>query len=118
MHHIVVCVTIIALRNRFWVPAARATARRLLCRCTWCCKVTGRHYTLPTSPELPQFRQDTSVHPFSNISVDFIGHLTVKDRSGNHIEVYICLFTCLTTRAINLEIVEDLSTSSYLQAFR
>jgi len=67
---------------------------------------------------LPQFRQDTSVRPFSNIGVDFTGHLTVKDRAGNHIKVYICLFTCLTTRAINLEIVEDLSTSSYLQAFR
>ena len=33
-----------------------------------------------------------------------------------HIKVYICIFTCLTTRAINLEIVEDLSMSSFLQA--
>ena len=118
MHHIGVGGTIVALRNRFWVPAARATARRLLRKCTRCRKVTGRHYTLPPSPELPQFRQDTSIRPFSNIGVDFTGHLTVKDRSGSHIKVYICLFTCLTTRAISLEIVEDLSTSSYLQAFR
>ena len=92
--------------------------RRLLCKCIRCRKVTGHHYTLPRSPELPQFCQDTSIHPFSTIGVDFTGHLTVKDRSGNHIKVYICLFTCLTTRTISLDIVEDLSTSSYLQAFR
>ena len=35
-----------------------------------------------------------------------------------HIKVYICLFTFLAARAINLEIVEDLSTSFFLQALR
>ena len=117
MHHISVGGTIVTLRNRFWVPAARVTARRLLCKCTQCQQVTGHHYTLPTSPELPQFRKDMSVCRFSNIGVDFTGHLIVNDRTGNHIKAYICLFTCLTTRAINLEIVEDFSMSSYLQAF-
>jgi len=79
---------------------------------------TGRHYALPMPPELPQFRYDTSTRPFSNLGIDFAGPLTVKDRSGMHIKGYICLFTCLTTHAINLEIVEDLSTSSFLQALR
>ena len=81
-------------------------------------KVTGRHYALPMPPELPQFRYDTSTRPFSNVGIDFAGPLTVKDRSGMHIKGYICLLTCLTTHAINLEIVEDLSRSSFLQALR
>ena len=117
-HHVGVGGTIVALRSRFWIPSARIETRRLLAKCVTCKKVTGRHYTLPMSPELPQFRYDTSTRPFSNIGIDFAGPLTVKDRSGIHVKVYICLFTCLTTRAINLEIVEDLSTSSFLQALR
>ena len=70
------------------------------------------------SAELPTFRVDTSSHPFSKIGVDFTGHLIIKDLNGNFRKVYICLFTCLTTRAISLEIVEDLTTESFLMAFR
>ena len=118
-HHVGVGGTIVALRNHFWVPSARTETLHLLAKCVTCKKVTGRHYTLPImSPELPQFRYDTSARPISNISIDLAGPLNVKDRSGTHVKVYICLFTCLTTRAINLEVVEDLSTSSFLQALR
>ena len=93
MRHIGVGGTIVMLRDRFWVPSAHAITRRLLPQGATCRKVTGHHYSLPQSPELPKVRQDTSAHPFSNISVDFTGHLIVKDRSGNPITVYICLFT-------------------------
>eukprot|EP00794_Sanderia_malayensis_P016463 gene16463-biopygen12133 len=108
MHQVGVGGTIVAIRNRFWVPSARSATRRLLTKCVTCKKVTGRHVQLPTPSELPLFRYDTSLRPFSNIGIDFTGNLTVKGRSGDHIKVYLCLFTCLTTRAINLEIVEDL----------
>ena len=33
-------------------------------------------------------------------------------------KAYICLFTCAVTRAIHLEVVTDLTESSFLQAFR
>ena len=33
-------------------------------------------------------------------------------------KVYICLFTCGVTRGIHLEIVEDLSVETFLQALR
>ena len=33
-------------------------------------------------------------------------------------KVYVCLFTCANTRAVHLEVVNDLSEDSFLQAFR
>ena len=118
LHHIGVGGTIVAIRQRFWIPSVRSVARRLLHKCSTCKRVTGRPYLLPTPSELPQFRMDTSNPPFSNIGIDFTGHFLVKDYHNNHRKVYICLFTCLTTRAISLELVEDLTTLSFLQAFR
>ena len=32
--------------------------------------------------------------------------------------MYICLFTCATTRAVHLEVVTDLSTETFLLTFR
>ena len=118
LHHIGVGGTIVAIRQRFWIPSVRSVARRLLHKCPTCKRVTGRPYLLPTPSELPQFRLDTSNPPFSNIGIDFTGHFLVKDYHNNHRKFYICLFTCLTTRAISLELVEDLTTLSFLQAFR
>jgi len=34
------------------------------------------------------------------------------------VKVYICLFTCATSRAVHLEVVGDLSTETFLLAFR
>ncbi|MCP4480546.1 MAG: hypothetical protein GY818_20870, partial [Planctomycetaceae bacterium] len=75
LRHIGVGGTIVSLRQRFWVPSARSTTRRLLNKCVRCKKVTGRHYLLPASPELPKFRLDTTIRPFSNVGIDFTGHL-------------------------------------------
>ncbi|XP_065058547.1 uncharacterized protein LOC135686274 [Rhopilema esculentum] len=70
LHHIGVGGTIVALRKRFWVPSARSATRNLLRKCLKCKRVTGRHYPLPMSAELPTFRVDTSSRPFSNIGAD------------------------------------------------
>ena len=57
------------------------------------------------------------VHPFTYTGVDFTGALYVKDGS-QEVKVYLCLFTCATTRAIHLEIVQDLTADTFLLAFR
>ena len=55
--------------------------------------------------------------PFSTVGIDFTGHLMVKN--GNKTEkCYVCLFTCSTTRNVNLEIVDDMTTDQFLLAFR
>jgi hypothetical protein len=69
------------------------------------------------SPPLPRYRIEESP-PFSVTGVDLTGALYVRDRSECQTKVYICLFTCASTRAVHLEIVQDLSQDSFMQAFR
>jgi len=55
-----------------------------------------------------------------HVGLDFVGPLyarTDKNSSENP-KKYICLFTCAATRAIPLELVNDLNVSSFLLAFR
>ena len=49
--------------------------------------------------------------------VDFAGPLYVQSPRES-CKVYICLFTCGSTRAIHLELTEDLTATSFLLAFR
>ena len=57
------------------------------------------------------------IRPFTVTGVDFTGALYVYHR-GEENKVYICLFTCATSRAIHLEVVTNLSTEAFLLAFR
>jgi len=76
----------------------------------------GKPYGTPDLPPLPKVRVGEG-RPFAVTGVDFTGALYVKEASGEQ-KVYICLFTCASTRAIHLEIVNDLSTESFMLAFR
>ena len=55
--------------------------------------------------------------PFSHTRVVFFGPLLVKQGRSNE-KRYGCIFTCLTTRAIHLELAFDLSTDSILDVLR
>jgi hypothetical protein len=50
--------------------------------------------------------------------IDFTGALIVKTPQGDQQKVYICLFTCASTRAIHLEIVPNMTTESFILALR
>ena len=49
--------------------------------------------------------------------VDFTGALHVPSKTGDE-KAYICLFTCATTQAVHLEVVRNLTETTFLQAFR
>ena len=107
--------TMTTLRQTYWIPSIRQYVRKLLRRCVNCRKVTGTAYTRPDPPPLPKSRT-TKTEPFTTTGVDFTGALYVRDNNGET-KVYICLFTCAVTRAVHLEIVTDLSTECFLNAF-
>ncbi|XP_054259737.1 uncharacterized protein LOC128984443 [Macrosteles quadrilineatus] len=65
---------------------------------------------LPASRVLPS-------RAFESSAVDFAGPFNVKlypVRRLQHIKVYLCLFICMTTKAIHLEVVTDLTADAFL----
>ena len=108
--------TVTALRQSYWIPTARQYVKLLLRHCIVCKRYSGKPYTAPDPAPMPKVRVQ-EVHPFSVTGVDFTGALYVHHR-GEEIKVYIYLFTCATSRAIHLEVVPDLSTATFILAFR
>ncbi|XP_045507446.1 uncharacterized protein LOC123703480 [Colias croceus] len=63
----------------------------------------------------------TPARPFLHSGVDYAGPInirTTKGRGHHSYKGYICLFVCMATRAIHLEVVSDMSTPAFLAAFR
>ena len=61
---------------------------------------------------LPQQSVSASV-PFAHCGIDYFGPLYVNESSGSK-KVWVCLFTCLVTRAIHLELFMDMLTEKFL----
>ena len=116
LYHSGIGSTVTALRQSYWIPSARQYVKSLLRRCVVCKKHSGKPYTAPDPAPLPKMRMQDA-RPFSVTGVDFTGALYVH-HGGQEIKVYVCLFTCATSRAIHLEVVTDLSTETFLLAFR
>ncbi|XP_064635263.1 uncharacterized protein LOC135492635 [Lineus longissimus] len=104
------------IRHSYWIPQIRNVVKSVLRNCVICKKLTGKPFRSPISPPLQSFRvQDAP--PFEITGIDFTGHLFVITPTQEK-KVYVCLFTCAVTRGIHLEIVNDMSTISFLNAFR
>ncbi|XP_065081379.1 uncharacterized protein LOC135703953 [Ochlerotatus camptorhynchus] len=66
---------------------------------------------------LPSARLSPSVRPFTYIGVDYFGPILVKVGRSS-VKRWICLITCLTIRAVHVEVAFDLSTKSCIACLR
>ena len=67
---------------------------------------------------LPLARLQASLKAFTRTSVDFgEPFITIQGRGKRREKRYLCLFTCLATRAVHLEMAFGLDTDSFLNAF-
>ncbi|CAI6372092.1 unnamed protein product [Macrosiphum euphorbiae] len=67
---------------------------------------------------LPSFRI-SQIKPFCRTGVDFTGPFQVKAamiRKINVTKAYICIFVCMVTTAVHIELVSDLSTPLFIAA--
>jgi len=67
---------------------------------------------------LPLNRLKISLRAFVRTAVDFAGpFVTIQGRGKQWQKCYLCLFTCLATRAVHLEVAYGLDTDSFMRAF-
>ena len=96
----------------------RNLIRSIIYRCVTCRRFEGRPFHGPPPPPLPPFRVKEEP-PFSCTAVDFAGPLHVKTHGVTRsCKTWICLYTCCVTRAVHLEVVPDLSTSTFIRSLK
>ena len=80
--------------------------------------MTGASYDKPPPGDLPSFRL-CEVLAFTNVGVDMAGPLFIKVPGSNQEsstqKVWICLFTCGSSRAVHLEIVPTMNTDAFIR---
>ena len=104
------------LRRKYYVPRLRNEVKKYCHKCTTCIMRLARP-EVPRMAALPYPRVTPYTRPFCFIGVDYAGPLQVV--CGRRIvKRWIMLITCLTTRAIHIEIVHSMSTSSCIMGLR
>ena len=109
--------TLSLLATRYWIIAAREAVREWEQECASCRRRKARPAQQRMAP-LPAMRVNPSFRAFSRIGVDYGGpFLTIQGRGRHRAKRYLCLFTCLETRAVHLEMAYSLDTDGFLNCF-
>ena len=99
----------------YWIIGANKMVAKHIQNCVTCRKVRGR-VEEQRMADLPADRVDPSP-PFSYIGIDCFGPFYTKTGRKEN-KRYGLLFTCLSSRAIHIEMLEDLTTDAFLNALR
>ncbi|XP_061193706.1 uncharacterized protein LOC133201933 [Saccostrea echinata] len=110
-----------AIRNKaYWIIGAKKLISSVIHKCIICRRLRGK-FESQRMADLPPDRI-TPGPPFSAVGVDTFGPWTIvtrKTRGGQaESKRWAIMFTCLTTRAIHIELVESMSSSSFINALR
>lgn len=105
-----------SLRQLYWIIKGRSAVRRVISSC-FPCKRRGAVRGEQLMADLPKERLMSGDPPFTYVGVDHFGPLYVRQGRSN-VKRYGCLFTCLVTRAVHIEVVHSLDTDSFINAVR
>ena len=105
------------LQNEFWILSITNEIRKMLKRCRECCRQHAAAEFPQMSP-LPEFRFPTEKpFPFQQTGLDMFGPFA-SESSSTYNKRYALILTCLTTRAVHLEMCVDLSCDATMNALQ
>jgi Pao retrotransposon peptidase./Reverse transcriptase (RNA-dependent DNA polymerase)./Integrase core domain. len=114
--HSGVSQTLSVLRVEYWIPQGRSTVKTVLNNCVVCKKFKHGSYKSPEFSFLPSYRVNQAI-AFTYTAIDYFGPMTITEDKV-HKTVWGLIFTCLTTRAVHLELVDSEATTDLILAFR
>ena len=105
--------------REYYVVSARRLIRNISRNCVTCQRTYAKTKN-QIMANLPASRV-TLAAPFSRVGIDLAGPVFVRrghTRKPIFEKAYIGVFVCLSTKAVHLELISDLSTAAFLAAFR
>lgn len=112
-------LTLAHVRQSCWIIGGRAPVKSHILRCVVCARQRGiRAHQL--MGQLPLARVTPS-RAFTHTGIDYAGPLTLKtwkERGAKTHKGWICVFVCLTTSAVHLEVVSDYSTDGFIATYK
>ena len=109
--------TLAEIRSKYWIPQGRQSVKKLIRKCVICKKAQGKSYSAPQTAELPHFRVQKTP-PFLNVGKDFAGPIYNKTKTGKMEKCYVVLYVCCTSRALHLDLIEDLSGPTFIRSLK
>ncbi|XP_071952433.1 uncharacterized protein [Antedon mediterranea] len=104
------------LRQIYWPVGGRTMIKGISRKCVQC-----RRRNAPTAhqkmADLPAERVTPAHPPFTFVGIDCFGPFKVKN-ARSVLKRYGVIFTCLSIRAVHLEVASSLDTNSFLNAYR
>ena len=109
--------TMSEVSQRYWILSGREAIREVENKCNQCAYTRAKAANQQMAP-LPIARLGPPYRAFLRTAVDFAGPFEViMGRGRKRAKRYLCLFTCLLSRAVHLEMAFSLDTDSFLNAF-
>ena len=108
-------VTRAKILQMLWIPRSSNTIKRILKDCYNCKRATGPAFKWPKSPDLPASR--TKPEAYDVIGCDLTGAFIVRNKEDLQ-KVYVALFTDCGTRHISVQVMDNMETTTFMQAFR
>lgn len=109
--------TVIAnITQKFYIPHIKWTVNQTIKTKCLNCRIKDIKPQVPLMGELPAVRLAHHQPAFTNSIVDLAGPLTVNIYRNITDKRYIFVYSCLTTRAVHLELIERMDADSTLIA--
>ena len=109
-------MTMSAIRSAgFWIVSLSSSVSSYIHHCVVCRKLR-RPTEQQKMADLPPERTDQSP-PFTYIGVDYFGPFEVKE-GRRYVKRYGVIFTCLYSRAVHVELCDDMSSDAFINCLR
>ncbi len=105
--------------HNHYITGLKAFLKKVSRKCLRC----QQAYAKPLQQQLgilPPSRT-SEAKPFERTGLDFAGPLTLREGSTRkpvHYKVYLCIFVCMATKAVHLEVCRELTTEAFATTFR
>ena len=99
----------------YWVICGNVAVKNMIFHCVQCRRLCGRLVEQEMA-SLPYCRV-AEAPPFTFCGVDMFGTFIIKQRRSQ-VKYYGAMFTCMSCRAVHIEITHSLDTDSFIRALR